>query len=687
MKRQKNERNIHSKRIKQLEDEEMMQSTIAILPNELFTSIFTFLSDSCLIHSIGLVNHQWRIIMKQSCVWRWRRISFDSDVKILPPCCIEFIKQCDITKFNIGGANLNQIVNEFHRVVTEMNLSFQEVKFDANIDFPELQCLSGLSSWDDQNDSIIHQLKNIPKLSSLEIYGVNFNLGHIYSISKLKILHLSPYEHTETEAIEIFKQLVFLEDVKLAFSSNVTSTMWNSIFQIDGVSDRLKSIWIVQYEGDLSKKQYPSYNLKINNLTSLTISGVCNPHADLLYNSQKTLEYLVLYLHPRTSLFNITNVKLPYLKTLALNCVKCDEFVSLLSTCHSTLLSLSLSSLNSSDYIIPSDLNLSKLKRITFREIKESGIYGSLLKHLDGKNIRDMTLLHNQKVSPSLEREIIPMFSRTVNLNQLLISHSLFDLLSTFNFESLYSLSINGGLNDHTIDLLNGCTNLNSIRVIGNVSSTNTIVRILNICEYLESIIIVSKHISTVDFSVLKLHNNITRINVHYSSIQNSFETLLKYTLNLHVFKCTGLPIESYSNFLEAVDRYPVNTLVLTVQISHSGLNSFSHCHYLNNVKVRSVAMNMCVEECAHFVLPFRYYLLAALCISECSNCKLSIGSVYDKNTIECNIPVSNLKKEIIDVIELIRGTNEQKKEYLLNTLCHEQSSLMKQIIDMAKDN
>jgi hypothetical protein len=609
--------------------------------------VFEFMEAKYLVHTIGLVNKKWYNTMLQPHVWRTRYIEYMDDFEPTVSF-IQFIRQCHVTRSRINNTrDINQIMTE-NSAITELELRYSidvdDVDFTPMV-FSEIDtftyCVNGIDD--------LKWIEHMSKLSTLTIELLDdFDpFDQIFSKKFLKKLSLRQYTCNSEQVIEIFKQLPLLEDINLMLDESITSSLWYSVFRIDGVSDRLKSIAIEQNSPD-SELDNESYKLVINNLKKLTIFGEFKPHSDLLHYSQHTLNELII----KSNEVELLEPALPCIKNLWLNGVQDTDVAPILFSCHNTIQYLELGSLLEYNNA-PLVLHLPKINTITFTE--DRLFYENLLQNMQAPKLRSLN-----------------------------ITCTLFNVLAENCLSHITSLYINEDfpIDTSTLDKLlkyKSLSTINSSQSTSVNTAENWLMRMLNRCIYLEQVDITSRTSSIVDMTGLNFHQYLSRLVVHHSSIKNNIELLLKNVTMLTHFDCREIPLSEYSSILEAVDKYPIQDIQLSI-FENSG-SVFNQCHYLSNPNIKSIVLEIVsVDGESEVSITFKQYLLAALCtISECTESNLLINTILNAqiffdNTIskdminrETILPI--LQELIVEVIPFINGINEEKKESLKNTM------------------
>jgi hypothetical protein len=361
----------------------MMNEQVS-LPNEILMNIFEYNKNDFLITTIGLLNKQWRNkILMNPLIWESRKLEFTRDIQSYSIENINnFIRQCHITKFFF---DFNQeLIFTLYDVIKELHIGENVPVFELeNCLFPEVEILTNNSTL--TGGCTASWIGDMTKLTSLNgivnIYNINldngprFNQWLSYIPKTIKQMAISDYIFSEQDTIQLFKQLP-LEDVELIYENHVNSSMWYNIFQIEGVSNRLKRLSVhANISNNAHNYNHITFDLNINNLKELVLVGTTvSSHIDLLYCSQHGLEHLLIHEKEVLSI-DYSRIKLPKLKTLTLiGNLQMNSIVSVLSSCKQTIENLKLeftgvlSDQSSDRFTIPESLKLPKLKKIEIIE-------------------------------------------------------------------------------------------------------------------------------------------------------------------------------------------------------------------------------------------------------------------------------------------------------------------------------
>jgi hypothetical protein len=652
-------------------EEDTTIAPITKLPNELLTSIFDLLENKVLIHTINFVNKHWRNIMLQPCVWRGRTIDVDN---VSLETIVPFLKHCDISKLSVRSSQfLNQILPQFSTIVTSLGIGYVVDVRRNNVEqlaFPELQCLIFHSrSYD--TEVLVNWLKAMPKITSLSvtIHSANI-LDQIMLTTSLRKLALY-YLLSEEEVIRIFKQLTLLDDVQLEFNNTVTSSVWNKIFEIEGLSDRLKSLDIRQIisspqVSNLSSNN--SFNFTLKNLKCLNIDSRAKSHLNLLYCcSQNSLEQLSIKLPIEFSWETLEErpIHFPKLKRVILINVSYSYALHLLQSCSNTIEYLQITVLP--DEYTPVHLNFPNIRSISCID-RSAAFCTQLFANIAGYSVRKFSLNVETLTNPEiiLLKNII---SKLVNVTDLNVPH---------------------GLLENGLDTILSCRFLVTFGASGSgVVTNNWLKRMLNCCIYLDTINIdVKAIISTkLDLTDLQTHQFLRDLTIDYSSVHGKFDLLLKNLPNLNCLSCFT-PLDGYSHIIENLNRYPVPHLRIILTRSDSIV--FDRCQFLTNSKVQTVFFAIVSN------ITFSQCLLAALCIGFVTKSFRFLISVrLNKSTFmgqDYNglLDTDNLdtRREIIasiqnrlikQVVPTIDGISDEQRE-ILNSLTTENNKLMNDI-------
>jgi hypothetical protein len=506
--------------------------------NEILISIFEWLSNKHLIHEVGLVNKLWRNTMLHPCIWRTRTIDIDRFLDPLPLSLIQFIEECDITKFTLNShRHLKQIALQFHETVTKLKLSsymtVHRVTPDELFDvpsFPAMQDFYGYSS------RLIRQMPNLTSVLTL-IYGPkkDESLKTIYSLKNLKKLDQVGDYITQQDVMDLFQKLPLLEDVRVLVDKSVTPSVWHSVFQIEGVSNRLKRLSI---EDDVdSNPGHTSSNIVINNLKRLHIYGILNSHKSILYASQHTLTDLSLR---TTEDEDFSGLKIPNLKYLRIYGQLPKNFIPLLLLCQNKLKDLFLELEDEQEYKMEECLNFPQLTTLTLNE-QTSNFYTTLFENMDGKRLMELTI--SECIVPTIENIFPVVASRLTNLRYFYNSFKLFKLIpkSILHNISLVFITEPVHLNEDALKILLNCSNLTTLAITtddnNEISADNWLVRLLNNCKKLKRLTFTAVSSSKVDFTEMEHHPCLSHLVVHDSSVQQQRDLLLKNTPKLRNFK------------------------------------------------------------------------------------------------------------------------------------------------------
>jgi hypothetical protein len=624
------------------------------LSNGMLTTIFQFMQNSSLIHTMGLVNKQWRQAMLQPCIWK-TRVTRQRTIDEFPESFLQFCKQCQITKFTVlTYRHINEIMNKFSKVITELNimacLDMELVSIDVPV-FPEMQkfvCEANIADCRETMDLI----SGMKKLTSLEIYINNSYKREfeqvLYSCKTLKSLKLTAYLFQQNETIELFKQLPLLEEIDIRFDGLVSSSVWNSVFQIKGVSDRMRTMNIFQGKSTLNLLQNEPYKLQINNLKQLSISGMVSQHSDLLYCSQHTLERLSL---DKSDNIDTTTINLPKLKSLTLYRCDCKVILDILLSCNQTIEQLVLQDPRNYNGYIPVDLTLPKIKYISC-DIDTSDFYSSLLEAIEGNNL--VKLVFSFDVGPTLLRSIPTIATKMRMLTSLRISSS------------------------HAKD------------------TESWFVTILNNCKYMHELSFLLNSRSATDLEELQVHRYLEHLEVNYSIVQNNTEIVLKNTPNLNYIYCEKVELSEYSKLLGLLNIYPVSEISITIHPTLGYTLPFKSCHYLNNSTVRNVSLDILDSDSEVRRITYEQLLLAIICIASAYSNDKFVFSIhneldpsvflgkYYKDSMKLNEKTleSIQNKLIPEVVSMIRGITNEQREKLFNSLRNRENQLMANVLE-----
>jgi hypothetical protein len=669
--------------------EEFTQS----IPIDIFLLIFEYLEESFLIHSIALVNKQWRQCAFHPTIWKSKCIKLEDRIEVVPRSFIEFIKQCHITKFTMDTSEqFNQFMLDISNVVTELSITTWNTVDSEYPEFPQLQSFSyGLLV--ESNGLPVSLILKMPKLTALVVdYTLKNDIivQTLLTRKNLKKLRIN-YSFTEEQVVHLFTELKYLENIGIYLHETVTSALWNTVFQIEGVSKRLK---VVELNQSKCADYQQSYNLTIKNLKCLTINGNSKPHLDLLKCSRHILEKLVILHDYNYKKIIEMNWNCPCLKYLRLAIpVTYRYIISLLESCNQTIETLILFHLVKVQYS-PVYLNLPKIKCIKFKG-QSSELYASILQNIDGNSLNTLMICLKETFS------IVDVFSdiapRLTNLRKITIGQNLFNHIPIVNLNSILELTIDRALwiDDELMNTLVKCSNLNSFKIMNScrASADNWLVRLLNNCVYLTNIHFHYGCTSGVNFSLLRSHNYLRYLEIHYSSIQQNLDTLLLNTPLLKYIKCVQIPLGKYSHFLESINKYPVPKVELEL-VSDSEV--FDHCYYLDNPRVRQVVLKF--ENKEFDTLTFDRLLLAILCgatnhntyvfIKRILNPKIFLAGLnFDETELLFFDTVSEIQNQLLkDVVSLIRGISDDQKEILINGMTTQNNELMKEVCEKVID-
>jgi hypothetical protein len=654
------------------------------VPNDIFTSVFEFLEMKELIHCVSLVNKQWRGATMQPSVWRTRELKLSA---VIPKPAIQLFKQCDITKFILcNQKEIHQVVSQFSNVVTELTLEYS-VTVDSIEIVPPFPALKKFHYHSEKSNEMLTWIRQMPNLTLLRTSSGpmdNDIFQSILSLKQLKKLKLF-YIISEEQTIELFKELPLLESVELKFhDNNMKSSMWNTVFQINGVSDRLKYLTISQ--NSYKDSDDTLYNLRINGLESLQIRGGVRTHMILLHSSQRILQRLTI----KVNGVDLSQIKLPNLKYLFMSSASFSDILSILTSCNDTLEYLELDYLLSGDYT-PVKLTLPRIQTLVL-DADEPDFYSDLIANIDGRSMKKLTIIC--EVTDSLMDAFQSIAPTMTNLRSVTIPHALFtfilhvSFLNTLNLTTL--MADQDELTFNTFNILVTGTRLTSIAVGSNeTTAENWLLRLVNNCQRLENLYINIFNNSLVDFSEMKLHQNLSSVGIEeYSSIQENLKILLKNSPNLKYIGIGNIPLDKYSSILESIDEYPVARIELSIRPTEGYSTPFNQCHYLNNDKVRNVSCG--IQQFTGAVITFEQYLLAVFCTAnECkkfttllnsiANKEGFLGDDYNENvTIDLIGEIQNrlMKK----VVPMITGISHEKRNTLLQYATTENNQLMKDI-------
>jgi hypothetical protein len=539
-----------------------------ILPNEILNEIIEYLHYNTLIHSIGLVNKQWRQCMMKSFVWKTRIVTLRGDCKeTITQECIQFLKQCHITKFSFKkNYPMQLLLKELADIVTYF--SFEDTilcdvtsVYNYKPDFPEL--LEVKFTDHDTSNVISRWISAMPILTSLSV-------GHLFAevLFSKTLKHLSIRQTiSQSQLITIFNQLPLLESVILNFDAYVRSSIWVSIFNITGVSDRLTSLNLQQMFITEYLSNQPPYSYTINSLKKLQLYGV-QDHIDLLYNSQNTLELLSLS-SLRSDISSINS--LPNLRTLNIHKSSWSKILSILYYCHMTLEHLILMDIVKDEYS-PVNLHFPNIKSIIFR-LHTLELVPILMKNISGKYLHKL-VIETRDVTNSSVIEFTEITPKLTEIRELRISEIIFSCFTESSLENIRTLDLLSenydlDLNEKTLSLILSCKNLsqfNAHAIYHTVSATNWLDRLLKSCMYLEKIIMEGKQSGEVNFTLTDSYPFMVQLEIHFSSIQQYWKQVLQSLPNLKVLSCDSVPIDQYQHVREYLD----NSHIPKVSVTHA---------------------------------------------------------------------------------------------------------------------
>jgi hypothetical protein len=644
------------------------------VPNDIFTSVYEFLDVKELVHCVSLVNKQWRNTTMQTSVWRTRTILLNEQVEEISESMIQFFTQCDITKFFLHNyGQVNQLIPQVHNVVTE--LMFEESVEIDSIDIgivPMFPVLNKFCYVQEEWTNIFKWISQMPNLTILrtpfgDIDDINFQI--ILSLKKLKELRLY-YNLSEEQTIELFKQLPLLENVDIMLKDNINSSMWNTVFQIDGVSDRLKHLAVTQ--GEFEKNVNTSYQLQRINIEELKITRSAMSHMVLLYCGQQSIKRLDIDAYD----VSLNNLKLPNLSHLTISNAKYSDVLSILTSCSNTVESIELDSLVRSKYT-PLKFTLAKIHTLALNGAG-SDFYTDLIGNVNGSSIRVLAITCN--VTNSLVDAFEGIASRITNLRAATIPQVLFRFIPQIrNLDYIFITAPLTDLDEHTLNIIKSdrLTSIVMESLVNKATADNWLFRLLNHCQILERMSIRTETTSFVNISEMRLHKSLTHIDIDYSSIRENLGTLLKNTPNLKNFSLNNIPLDQYSSVLESIDKYPVGTIHLSIHPTTECSTSFNQCHYLDNEKVKEIIVT--VSTLSDTIFTFEQYLLVALCSFNKSkqpalyftttvNKQIFLGDDYQEYSIDFESHLLSIihNKLIKKVVPMITGISDEKRNTLL---------------------
>jgi hypothetical protein len=664
------------------------QFSIDDVPSEILISIFEFLDVKLLVHTMGLVNKQWRSAVANPCVWKNRFIPklnetiVESDVTPFVQC----FKEWGIRNFSIcDNSQINLWIPLLSEFVTKLNVYSSEVSNDINCGEAEFPELTDFSCYN-RAKQIEGWITMMPNLTALKY---NWSVTTVLSkklLRKLELLNTI----TEHETIQLFQELPLLEDVTLKFNlSEITSSMWKSVFDIDGVSNRLTRLNI----GTTKERNYvnPSTHLhmtKSNVLRDLCISGdEMSIHSNLLYSCQQTLE--LLYCNGIT---NTDGIQYSLLRKLTLRNARNSDILSILASCNNTIEQIEFSEPIPDGYTVPEYLSFPNIKVIVINGKDISELSRVILKDIDGKFLRNLSILNANQLSP-VESDFLNISSRWKNMTSLAIPDSILPYYSKSTLKSITRLSISGSdieFDETLFEIILNCSSLSSFVAKYSIITVNDWIARLLVKRGADM-----KQISfqgklksgPVVFTDIPICNFLRSFAVDYSSIQQNIEIILKNSPNLLMFHCCNIPLSGYSNFLETVNKYPVKFFRISIDASID--NRLTHCFYLDNLKTSRIWFG--VEDTTYLTL--RDYLLAVIClVSEAENRYLLTGTGllnrksffedYNDELISMSM-VKEKQLEIIgQVVGMIQNISDQKKEAILDALKESNNNLMNVICE-----
>jgi hypothetical protein len=665
------------------------KATMQNIPIDILTSIFGCLSNKYLVHRVGLVNKQWRNTMLHPFIWRTRTIEIDRFLDTLP---LSFIEECDITKYTLNSkSHLKQVVLQFPETVTRLNLgifiNMNTMTQDEYFDIPVFTAMQEFSAFD-ASDTCLKLTQHMPNLTSLYTFFNIIGESLIYSLKNLKRIEKVGDPISEANMIEMFQKLPLLEDVSVTVDVSDTSSVWNSVFQIEGVSNRLKKLSIESYDS-ITDTTSPS-NIVINNLNTLHILASLDSHTrSILYASQHTLIDLRLFTQANDDL---SGVKLPKLKHLCIDGQLPINMLSLLASCQNTLKDLSLELNDEQEYMneIETNLNFSQLNSLIIRG-QPSNFYTTLLENIDGGRL--VTLQISAYIVPIIEDMFPAIASKLTNLRHITAPFKLVNLMPKYLLHNITLLNFTafGLLDEDTLNLLLSFPKLATLDINPidgcMITADNWLVRLLNNCKNLKQLVLNAITESKVDFTELELHSRLTKLDINYSSVRQHWNLLLKNTPKLRKLKCSRIPLDDLSNLLEVINKYSVASVELSVVTPSEYSNTFNNCYYLDNPSIKNVILSIQAPiEFDTCFISYEQLLLLVLCIGSEQN-RMSTAYIYDHlnypefgndvTTIEYGNVASVQNKLTLQVIPMIQSISEQKRETLMNTMNTETSTVM----------
>jgi hypothetical protein len=650
------------------------------VPNDIFTSVFEFMDVKELVHCVSLVNEQWRNATMQPSVWRTRTIVLNERVDEISESMIQFFKQCDITKFLLHNhCQVNQLIPQVHNVVTELMFEYGVEMALIDIEIVPLFPVLQKFCYRIEELTMFKWMAQMPNLTILRpsfghMNDINFQI--ILSLKQLKELRLH-YNLSEEQTIEVFKQLPLLENVDIMFKDNINSSMWNTVFQINGVSDRVKRLTIAQIE--FEKKVNTSYQPQRINLEELNITESVMCHMVLLYCCQQSIKRLSIDAYD----ISVNNLQFPNLSHLTLSKAKYSDVLYILTSCNNTIESLVLDTLISSEYT-PVKLTLPRIHTLELYAV-ESDFYKDLIGNLDGRSVKKLTI--TCEVTSSLINAFQSTASRITNLRAATIPQVLFGFIPLSNLDDIYTT---GGpladLDEYTLSKIESGNRLTSISMeyLDKATADNWLFRLLNCCRKLERMDIRTGTASLINISEMRLHENLTMIDIDYSSVRENLKILLKNTPNLKNLSLNNIPLDKYSRVLKSIHKYPVGTIRLYIYIhpTEGYSTPFNQCHYLNNEKVK--AITLCVSPSSDTVFTLEQYVLTVICGSNegrqpvCYyNTTVPSTQTFIRDDYDS---IGEIQNQLIKkVIPMITGISDEKRNTLLQ-ITTENSQLMKVI-------